>query len=81
MHSLRREAIWQAASAKRWGLVLGTLGRQGNPDVLHHLQRLIEAKRLSHCTLLLSEVFPAKLAAFSSVEAWIQVCCPMSDDR
>lgn len=26
--------------------------------------------------LLLSEIFPAKLALFTDVEAWIQVACP-----
>ena len=67
MHSLRRDAIDRAKGATRWGLVLGTLGRQGNPEVLLHLQRLLEAKGCSHITLLLSEVFPAKLAALSEV--------------
>ena len=76
MHALRQNAIDAAKGATRWGLVLGTLGRQGNPDVLQHLQRLLDAKGCTHVTLLLSEVFPAKLAEFSDIEAWIQVCCP-----
>lgn len=44
MHAMRKGAIAAAADATRWGLVLGTLGRQGNPDVLRHLQDLLEAK-------------------------------------
>ena len=76
MHGLRRTAIDAARGATRWGLVLGTLGRQGNPDVLSHLQALLEAKGCSTITVLLSEVFPAKLACLSEVEAWVQVCCP-----
>ena len=63
MHSLRLGAIDKARGAKRWGLVLGTLGRQGNPEVLRHLQRMLELRGCSHFTVLLSEVFPAKLAA------------------
>ena len=27
-------------------------------------------------TILLSEIFPAKLALMSSVDAWIQISCP-----
>ena len=73
MHTLRRTAINAAKGKKKWGLVLGTLGRQGNPDVLHHLQKLLESKGCTHLTLLLSEVFPAKLAAIPDVEAWVQV--------
>lgn len=34
MRALRLEAINKARSARRWGLILGTLGRQGNPKVL-----------------------------------------------
>jgi len=40
------------------------------------VQRLLELRGLPYITVLLSEVFPAKLAAFASVEAWVQVCCP-----
>jgi 2-(3-amino-3-carboxypropyl)histidine synthase len=76
MHRLRSAAIDAARHATCWGLVLGTLGRQGSPEVLHHLQRLLERRGCSHVTVLLSEVFPAKLAAFEHVEAWVQVCCP-----
>ena len=28
--------VFQAA--KKWGIILGTLGRQGNPNILHHLK-------------------------------------------
>jgi len=76
MHALRQAAIATARGATRWGLVLGTLGRQGNPDVLQHLQALLARKGCTQVTLLLSEIFPAKLAAIEHVEAWIQVACP-----
>ena len=73
MKALRRDSVRRAAKAKRWGLVLGTLGRQGNPDVLRHVQSLLRGMQLPYVTVLLSEVFPAKLAAFPDVEAWVQV--------
>ena len=34
MRSLRLQAIDKARSAQRWGLIMGTLGRQGSPKVL-----------------------------------------------
>lgn len=34
MHVNRQEAITAARSAKSWGLILGTLGRQGCPKIL-----------------------------------------------
>jgi len=58
MHALRRAAIQKASGAKRWGVVLGTLGRQGNPDVLRHVQSLLAAHGFPYVTVLLSEVIP-----------------------
>ncbi|KAJ3590723.1 hypothetical protein NHX12_008672, partial [Muraenolepis orangiensis] len=34
MRAIRLQSIETACSAKRWGLILGTLGRQGSPKVL-----------------------------------------------
>lgn len=34
MHVMRKAAIHAARSAKKFGLILGTLGRQGSPSVL-----------------------------------------------
>lgn len=34
MQATRQEAIAAARSAKSWGLILGTLGRQGSPKIL-----------------------------------------------
>lgn len=34
MQTNRQEAIATARSAKSWGLILGTLGRQGSPKIL-----------------------------------------------
>lgn len=34
MHRARQDAIRSAASARCWGLILGTLGRQGSPSIL-----------------------------------------------
>lgn len=34
MHRARQDAIRTAAGARCWGLILGTLGRQGSPSIL-----------------------------------------------
>lgn len=76
MHGLRRDAIAQAKGAKKWGLILGSLGRQGNPHTMGMIERLLDEKGIPYINLLLSEIFPGKLAMMSEVECWVQVACP-----
>lgn len=76
MRSARKDAIAAATTAKTWGLILGTLGRQGSPQIMEHLESRIRSLGLSHIRLLLSEIFPQKLQLFPEVEAWVQVACP-----
>lgn len=38
MKKLRREQINKAAIANNWGIILGTLGRQGSLKVLDNLE-------------------------------------------
>ncbi|CAM9161626.1 unnamed protein product [Discosporangium mesarthrocarpum] len=76
MHAIRRDAIDRAMGATSYGLILGTLGRQGNPQILEHILSVLRRKGKQHFILLLSEVFPAKLAAFTNIDAWIQIACP-----
>ncbi|KAI8929305.1 putative diphthamide synthesis protein-domain-containing protein [Entophlyctis helioformis] len=76
MHSLRDHAIELGRKAKKFGLILGTLGRQGSPKVLTYMEDQLRAKGLPYVTVLLSEIFPAKLALFEDVDAWIQISCP-----
>ncbi|EEB06032.1 diphthamide biosynthesis protein Dph1 [Schizosaccharomyces japonicus yFS275] len=76
MKSIRYGAIEQARKANHFGLILGTLGRQGNPKVLQNIKRKLEERGKTFTTLLMSEVFPQRLAQFHEVDAWIQVACP-----
>jgi Putative diphthamide synthesis protein len=76
MRDVRRAAIEKAQQCTAWGLVLGTLGRQGNPALLKKIQRLLEEKRLKYTLVLLSEVTPDKLAMMPDIEAWVQIACP-----
>jgi hypothetical protein len=77
MRRARRRAVEASRSAKQWGVVLGTLGRQGNPRILAHVEGRLRARGLSHVVLLISELNPAKVERFNgSVEAWVQIACP-----
>lgn len=76
MRMLRLQAIDQARSAQRWGLILGTLGRQGSPKVLEHLESRLESLGKSFTRVLLSEIFPGKLELLTNIDAWVQIACP-----
>lgn len=76
MHQLRQEAINQAVSARHWGLVLGTLGRQGNPALLERIKSTLSSKGIKHTVILLSELSPAKLSMLKGIDVAVQVACP-----
>ncbi|XP_065429268.1 2-(3-amino-3-carboxypropyl)histidine synthase subunit 1 isoform X3 [Chrysemys picta bellii] len=76
MQHARQEAIRTAARARSWGLILGTLGRQGSTSILQHLEGRLQALGLPFVRVLLSEIFPSKLQLFPDVDAWVQVACP-----
>lgn len=76
MKSIRLQAIETAKSANVFGILLGTLGRQGNPGILLRIQERLRAHNKKSFTMLVSEITPAKLALFTKVDAWVQVACP-----
>src|SRR5271170_1597785 len=76
MLSLRADAISKGRQAKKWGLILGSLGRQGNPHTLTMIESYLNKQGIPFVNLLLSEIFPGKLAMFEDVECWVQVACP-----
>lgn len=77
MRKQRRKAIEQAREAKNWGIVLGTLGRQGNPQILKRIQEIMESKGLNFTFVLLSEISPNKIKDMSNgIDAWVQIACP-----
>lgn len=66
------------------GIILGTLGRQGNPAILARIRSLLHSRGLRTMIVLLSEIFPQKLEMLSTtkpgsgkgVSAWVQIACP-----
>ncbi|KAG8531179.1 Diphthamide biosynthesis protein 1 [Bacidia gigantensis] len=76
MQELRKSAITQAKKAKKWGLILGSLGRQGNPHTMALIENTLDERGIPFINILLSEIFPGKLALMSDIECWVQVACP-----
>ncbi len=73
----RKGQIEKAKVGKTWGVILGTLGRQGNTKVLERLEEKAKMAGKRVVTLLLSEIFPQKLALMrDQVDAWVQIACP-----
>jgi 2-(3-amino-3-carboxypropyl)histidine synthase len=78
MKDLRWAAIEKARTARTFGIILGTLGRQGNPAVVQRIRQVLTSHGRRHFVVLLSEISPQKLRLLGSagVEAWVQVACP-----
>ncbi|PVU98154.1 hypothetical protein BB559_001752 [Furculomyces boomerangus] len=76
MFSLRMAAIATAKKANKFGLILGTLGRQGSPQVLLDLEERLRSMNKEFVVVLLSEIFPQKLNLFKDVDCWVQIACP-----
>lgn len=69
----RLMAIKHAKETCRFGLILGTLGRQGNSNVLKNLENKIKLLGKENVIILLSEIFPDKIKLFRGIDAFIQV--------
>lgn len=61
MMEIRSDAIAKAKSAQKFGIILGTLGRQGNPLILDRLKALLQQRGKQFFVILLSEIFPDKV--------------------
>ncbi|KXZ49629.1 hypothetical protein GPECTOR_20g486 [Gonium pectorale] len=76
MRAVRRRAIEAARGARRWGVVLGTLGRQGNPTILATLEGHLAERGVTYTLMLMSEVSPPRLDMFPDLDAFVQIACP-----
>jgi len=76
MRAVRRNMVERARQARSWGIVLGTLGRQGNPAILEHLEGRMRDAGVSYTVFLISEMNPAKMSLLKGAEAFVQIACP-----
>lgn len=76
MRNVRESAINGVRRANKVGLILGSLGRQGNPKTLEMLDAALRDSGRDTIHVALSEIFPQKLAQFTDVDCWVQIACP-----
>nr|NVI70960.1 putative diphthamide biosynthesis protein 1 [Cucujiformia] len=76
MNSIRKSCVDESSKAESFGVIMGTLGRQGNPNVVEHLRQRLKQKNKKTVVILLSEVFPQKLQLFPQLDAFVQIACP-----
>nr|NVI71040.1 putative diphthamide biosynthesis protein 1 [Cucujiformia] len=76
MNSIRKKSIDESVMADKFGVIMGTLGRQGSPRVVEHIRERLLSKNKKVALILLSEIFPKKLSLFKQLEAFVQVACP-----
>lgn len=65
--------------AQLWGVILGTLGRQGSFKQLQAITNQLSTSRvpISYVPILLSEISPAKLSLFDPhISTFVQTSCP-----
>nr|NVI71070.1 putative diphthamide biosynthesis protein 1 [Cucujiformia] len=76
MKSVRKMFIDKSGTAEKFGVIMGTLGRQGSPKVVDHLCQRLREKHKKVAIILLSEIFPKKLELFPQLDAFVQIACP-----
>ena len=80
MRAVRRAMVSRASRARKWGVVLGTLGRQGNPAILEHLESRLRACGKEYAVFLISEMTPAKMALLKALRARLVVLTTAAEE-
>ena len=58
MLAIRKGEVEKAKSAQFFGIILGTLGRQGSTTILTEIENLLEKHNREYFVLFLSEINP-----------------------
>ena len=64
---VRRE-IAKARDGVRYGLILGTLGRQGNISLYGRLKNLLKKHNKKYVQFLMAEINPSKLLLMNQID-------------
>jgi 2-(3-amino-3-carboxypropyl)histidine synthase len=64
---VRREIV-KARDGVRYGLILGTLGRQGNISLYGRLKNLLKKHNKKYVQFLMAEINPSKLLLMSQID-------------
>nr|NVI71073.1 putative diphthamide biosynthesis protein 1 [Cucujiformia] len=72
----RLASVTKAKTCENFGVILGTLGRQGSVKITDFFAKKLRENGKEFVTILLSEIFPGKLELFKGLDAFVQVACP-----
>ena len=64
---VRREIV-KARDGVRYGLILGTLGRQGNISLYGRLKNLLKKHNKKYVQFLMAEINPSKLLLMNQID-------------
>ncbi|EJW74734.1 hypothetical protein WUBG_14360 [Wuchereria bancrofti] len=64
----RKEAVEIAQKCHMFGLIQGSLGRQGNPRIVEDLEKKLQVAGKKFVRVLLSEITPQKLSSFTDID-------------
>lgn len=76
MKKIRWDAIEVAKKATTFGLILGTLGRQGSNHIFNRLRKILGENNKIVVPFLMAEINRTKLPMISEIDVWVQVACP-----
>ncbi|KAI4835863.1 diphthamide biosynthesis protein 1 [Plasmodium brasilianum] len=75
-YEIRKNEIKKCINCRTVCIILSTLGRQGNVNILKNIIDIIKEKNIYFFILLLSEIYNEKLQLFKNVDVFIQIGCP-----
>ena len=72
MKETRQKEIAKSSTPKinTFGIILGTLGRQGSCKILENLKMKLTECNKEYIIILMSEIFPQKLKMFNNIDAY-----------
>jgi 2-(3-amino-3-carboxypropyl)histidine synthase len=78
MRMVRFDSIQRAQTASKFGLILGSLGRQGSITKFNKLRSLLQQHGKTIVPFIMAELNPMKMNSISKhhIQVWVQVACP-----
>jgi len=76
MKKIRFKQIEQFKNAKYFGVIFGTLGRQGNPVILKRLCKILDKHNKKYAIIMINEITEKKVKDYSNCDCFIQLACP-----
>jgi 2-(3-amino-3-carboxypropyl)histidine synthase len=74
MIKTRMEEIRKAFAGESFGIILGSLGRQGNKKILRNLQEKLKDYR--QYLIILDEISQRSLERYEFIDSFVQISCP-----